>query len=100
MLIAIGTHFSDVDTGGWTVFNIPEKTKLIHIDIDATEIARNYPTEIGLHSDPKLAILELIEAMHSAGVDPKRFASWRQKIDGLRAAWIKTVTDLIAASAR
>lgn len=99
LLIAIGTHFSDVDTGGWTVFNIPEKTKLIHIDIDESEIARNYPTEIGLHSDPKLAILELIEAMKSACVDPARFASWRAQIDKMRAEWIKSVADLIAASA-
>lgn len=99
VLVAIGTHFSDVDTGGWTVFNIPEKTKLIHIDIDSSEIARNYPTEIGLHSDPKLAILELIEAMKSAGVDPARFAPWRAQIDKMRAEWTKSVADLIAASA-
>ena len=99
VLVAIGTHFSDVDTGGWTVFNIPEKTKLIHIDIDESEIARNYPTEIGLHSDPKLAILELIEAMKSVGVDPARFAPWRAQIDKMRAEWTKTVADLIAASA-
>ncbi|MBN8968576.1 MAG: thiamine pyrophosphate-binding protein [Rhizobiales bacterium] len=99
VLVAIGTHFSDVDTGGWTVFNIPEKTKLIHIDIDASEIARNYPTEIGLHSDPKLAILELIEAMKSVGVDPARFAPWRAQIDKMRTEWTKTVADLIAASA-
>ncbi len=98
VLIAIGTHFSDVDTGGWTVFDIPGKTKLIHIDIDASEIARNYPTEIGLNSDPKLALLELIEAMRSVGVDPKRFTPWRQQIDGLRAEWAKTAAELIAAA--
>jgi acetolactate synthase-1/2/3 large subunit len=99
VLIAIGTHFSDVDTGGWTVFDVPSSTKLIHIDVDASEIARNYPTEIGLTADPKLALTALTEALRSAGVDGKRYAPWRQEIDGLRAEWLKAAADLARATA-
>ena len=38
VVIGIGTHFTDIDTGGWTLFDIPAKTKLIHVDIDSTEL--------------------------------------------------------------
>ena len=57
VLVAIGIHFSDIDTGRWTLLNIPSKTRLIHIDIDPSEIARVYPTEVGIISDAKLALM-------------------------------------------
>ena len=95
VLIAIGTHFSDIDTGGWTLFNIPGKTKLIHIDIDPTEIARNYPTEVGIFSDARLALVTLVEELKSAGVSGKRFAGWRSQLDTWRAEWWKSVAELI-----
>ena len=92
VLIAIGTHFSDIDTGGWTLFNIPDKTKLIHIDIDPEEIARVYPTEVGLYSDARLAIESLIEALSSAGVKANRFGAWVAEIGRWRAEFLQSVS--------
>lgn len=92
VLIAIGTHFSDIDTGGWSLFNIPGKTKLIHIDIDPEEIARVYPTEIGLYSDARLALDSLIEELNSAGAKPDRCAGWVADIGRWRAEWLRSVT--------
>ena len=45
-------------TGSAATFAIPE-TKLIHIDIDPSEIGRNYPTEIGAVADLKAALTTL-----------------------------------------
>lgn len=57
-ILAIGTRFSEADSSSWEAeytFNFPP-TKLIHIDIDPSEIGRNYPAEIGVVADLKQAI--------------------------------------------
>ena len=94
VLIAIGTHFSDIDTGGWTLFDIPGKTRLIHIDIDPEEIGRNYPVDVGLYSDAKLAIEALIEELKSKGLKSDRFGAWRGELDRWRGDWQQSVQAL------
>lgn len=52
-LLGLGTSFKEADSSSWEkdyTFDIP-KTKLIHIDIDPSEIGRNYPAEIGAVAD-------------------------------------------------
>jgi acetolactate synthase-1/2/3 large subunit len=91
VLIAIGTHFSDIDTGGWTLFDIPGKTRLIHIDIDPEEIGRVYPTEVGLYSDARLALEALLPELRGRGLDSKRFTGWRDDIARWRGEWEQSV---------
>ena len=91
VLVAIGTHFSDIDTGGWTLFNIPEKTRLVHIDIDPEEIARIYPTEVGIYSDAKMAIGLLVEALSLRGIEETQFRDWREQIRRWRDEWEQSV---------
>ncbi|RQW22941.1 thiamine pyrophosphate-binding protein [Bacillus sp. C1-1] len=60
-LFGVGTRFSEADSSSWyqnVTFNFP-KTKLIHIDIDPSEIGRNYPVEIGAVADLKRALVAL-----------------------------------------
>ncbi len=57
-IFAVGTRFKEADCSSWYpgyTFNIPE-TKVIHIDIEPSEIGRNYPTEIGVVADAKAAL--------------------------------------------
>jgi acetolactate synthase-1/2/3 large subunit len=95
LLVAIGTHFSDVDTGGWTLFNIPSKTRLVHVDIDPSEIARVYPTEVGIVSDAKLALTSLVEELKSWGVAPDRWTDWRAELSKWKEEWEKSVAPLV-----
>jgi acetolactate synthase I/II/III large subunit len=65
VLIAIGCRFSDRVSSSWkpgVTFSIPS-TKLIHIDIDGTEIGRNYPTTLGIVGDAKAVLGELVETV-------------------------------------
>ncbi|MHA6251839.1 thiamine pyrophosphate-binding protein [Oceanobacillus sp. CAU 1775] len=58
LILALGTQFAEADSSSWEseyTFDIPN-TKLIHIDIDASEIGRNYPAEIGVVADLKQAL--------------------------------------------
>lgn len=60
-IFAVGTRFAEADCSSWEseyTFNFPP-TKLIHIDIDPSEIGRNYPVEIGAVADLKQALTVL-----------------------------------------
>ena len=92
VLIGVGTHFTDIDTGGWTLFDIPKNTKLIHIDIDTTELGRAYPTAVALTCDARLGLEALLPAAKAAGVT--KHADWLKDIATEKQAWDKSVADL------
>ena len=94
VLIAIGTHFTEIDTGGWTLYDIPKKTKLIHIDIDYSEIARVYPTQVGIVSDAKSAIQGLRNALQEQAIDVNKMTPWLQKINKWKSEWEDSVEEL------
>ncbi|MBO9401822.1 thiamine pyrophosphate-binding protein [Shimia sp. R9_3] len=77
-VFAVGTRFKEADCSSWYpgyTFNIGGKTdttKVIHIDIEPTEIGRNYPTEIGVVADAKAALRVLTRVareMYPNGLD-------------------------------
>ena len=59
-ILALGTRFKEADCSSWYpeyTFNIGKRgSKLIQIDIEPQEIARNYPAEIGAVADLKAAL--------------------------------------------
>ena len=62
VLLALGVKFDDRQSSSWIpgyTFNIPP-TKLIHVEIDPDEMARNYPPTIGILSDVKTFLKELL----------------------------------------
>jgi acetolactate synthase I/II/III large subunit len=99
LLIAVGMHFSDIDTGGWSLFNIPGATRLIHIDIDHTEISRVYPTDVGVFADPKSAVAVLVEALHDASISNTHWSQWRETLAGWRTEWRETSAPLTEPTA-
>jgi benzoylformate decarboxylase len=57
-----------------------EKASIIHIDLDDYEIAKNFPVDIGIVSDPKITLGRLIEAVKSsASTKQKAKIDTRQK---------------------
>lgn len=58
LVIAIGTRFTNLDTAGWT---LPTHDALIvHVNIDPEEIGRHFEVEIGVWSDAKAFLEELL----------------------------------------
>jgi acetolactate synthase I/II/III large subunit len=87
VILALGTRFDDRATSAWLpgfTYNIPP-SKLIHVDIDAAEIGRNFRPEIGIISDAKIFLQQLL-AVESTEVDRGRSA-WLERIDGWRKRW-------------
>src|SRR5204863_9786978 len=64
LILAVGTRLAEANSSSWYrkyTFSIPP-TRLIHIDADLAEIGRNYPTELGVIADAKLALGALTHA--------------------------------------
>jgi acetolactate synthase-1/2/3 large subunit len=60
-ILGLGTRFKEADSSSWEpeyTFAFPP-SKLIHIDIEPSEIGRNFPTEIGAVADLKQALKTL-----------------------------------------
>ena len=77
--LAVGTMFRQEDTAGWQT--IPTG-RLIHIDIDAAEFDRTYPTDVSIHADARLAAEAMVAALPAS--TPATEATWRQHAAGLQ----------------
>ena len=90
VLLALGVKFDDRQSSSWIpgyTFNIPP-TKLIHVEIDPDEMARNYPPTIGILADAKSFLKDLLAcAQDKVRPDPKRNAGWLGKIADWRKGW-------------
>ena len=86
VILALGTRFDDRATSAWLpgfTYNIPP-TKLIHVDIDASEIGRNFRPELGVISDAKIFLQQLLAAPRN---DNGQYNAWLEKIAGWRKRW-------------
>jgi acetolactate synthase-1/2/3 large subunit len=86
VILALGTRFDDRATSAWLpgfTYNIPP-TKLIHVDIDASEIGRNFRPELGVISDAKIFLQQLLAAPRN---DHGQHNAWLEKIAGWRKRW-------------
>jgi acetolactate synthase-1/2/3 large subunit len=89
-ILGLGTRFSEADCSSWEpeyTFNFPP-TKLIHVDIDAAEIGRNYPTEIGAVADLKLALAALNRVARELAPDGIRRPEVVREIAAARAKFV------------
>jgi len=87
VVLALGTRFDDRATSAWLpgfTYSIPP-TKLIHVDIDASEIGRNFQPAIGIIGDAKL-VLRQLRSLEPAGT-PSRNSAWIERIAGWRKQW-------------
>jgi acetolactate synthase-1/2/3 large subunit len=98
LLIGVGTHFNDLNTAGWSFYDIPKKQRLIHIDIDASELGRIYPTEVAIHADAREALRAITEAWNQGGYARKNVQSWLGNIAEERRKWEAEVKEPLRKS--
>lgn len=72
LVIFIGTQTGDQTTFDWKVPSTD--TRVIQLDIDPTELGRNYPNSIGLLGDAKVVVTQLLEK-----ADSQKREEWREK---------------------
>jgi acetolactate synthase-1/2/3 large subunit len=104
VILGVGCRFTDWETINWkpnVVFGIPP-SKLIQIDIDESEIGRNYPVELGIVGDAKATLEDLLNSMEVISPREKenqrqRIHDWSQAVVNRKADWEKTLSkDLLS----
>lgn len=69
VVLAVGYRFVDWTASSYrhgVTYSIPE-SKLIQIDLDPSEIGKNYPTEVGIVADAKDAVADLVAWLGANG---------------------------------
>jgi len=93
LVIYLGTETGSVVTRKWTLPALDSGKHIIQIDIDPTEIGKNYPVDVGLVGDAK-ATLKILNQLIKAEINEKSFlerplvqeiskrvAEWRKQED-------------------
>ena len=75
LIIGLGLRFDDRVTGNLAGF--ARGAKLIHIELDASEIGKNVPVAVGLVGDVRDVLCQLLPS-----IGPRSCDAWRQEIDG------------------
>ncbi|MGQ9599870.1 MAG: thiamine pyrophosphate-binding protein [Anaerolineae bacterium] len=71
LILYIGCKTDSVTTENW---KLPPRTTtqtIVHLDVDPTEIGRNYPTAVGLVGDARLGLADLLHAVRARGLVPR-----------------------------
>src|SRR5438552_15804325 len=71
--LAVGFRFSQLASVNYT---LPVPKPLVQIDIDRDEIGANYPLEVGIVADAKVALRQLREGLEAEGVQRGARFSW------------------------
>lgn len=89
LILGLGTRFKEADASSWYpefTFDIPN-TALIQIDIEPSEIGRNYPVELGAVADLKQALQVLVQTARSTVPKGVRKDALKQEISEEKAAF-------------
>jgi acetolactate synthase-1/2/3 large subunit len=88
LVFFIGSHTGGQVTARWQV---PKPgVQVIHLDVDAVEIGRNYPTKAGLLGDARTVLRQLTSA--AAKTDAQKRAAWLSRMRGHVAEWRDSIS--------
>ncbi len=86
VVLAVGCRFTDWSASSYrqgVSFSIPP-ARLIHIDIEAQEIGKNYPVAVGIVADAKAAVCALASEIAEPGADRSAYMA---ELADLKADW-------------
>jgi acetolactate synthase-1/2/3 large subunit len=78
-IIALGARFNDRVTGNRAKF--ARGAKIVHIDVDGSELSKNVAAVCGMRGDVKLTLEKLLELVQSA-----QHPEWWQTVAGFRSS--------------
>ncbi|MEM1504624.1 thiamine pyrophosphate-binding protein [Domibacillus sp. 8LH] len=96
-MLALGTRFAEADSSSWEdeyTFHFPP-TKLIQIDIEASEIGRNYPVEMGAVADLKQALTVLNRVAKKIAPEGRRNEALKAEIAANKQAFKESNEEFI-----
>ncbi|NBI65776.1 thiamine pyrophosphate-binding protein, partial [Pseudoflavonifractor sp. 60] len=96
VILGLGTRFAEADSSSWyqgVTFD-PDKTTFLQIDIDPTEIGRNYAVEIGAIADLKIALTQILDEVKKICPEGKKRPGLREQIAKAKADFKASVKDI------
>ncbi len=81
VILALGSRLNQHSTH-WDYSTINRQTRIVQVDIDAQEVGRNYPVEVGIVGDAKTVAQQLLDALRATKPDQR--AAWRAEIGALK----------------
>ena len=97
VVLALGTRFADETTCSYRKgisFNFPD-TKLIHIDMDPSEIGKNYAADMGIVADLKDSLKQMLDMDPVFNIN----SDYLNEIRSLRGEWFSYLEKTRAAGA-
>jgi acetolactate synthase-1/2/3 large subunit len=96
LILALGATFSEGTTMRFGHEIIPEHAKIIQIDTDPDELGRNYPSELSIQADAKIALRAIIDGIKSRQEKPSVNGSRAQEIQQAKQKWKDALTQKTA----
>jgi len=93
LVIFIGTDLGGMITNFWTIPKIG--TRAIHIDIDPEVLGRNYPLLVGIQSDAKNALQEMLNYADDNSAEKR--LDWVNEIQGYCQEWYDEFRPLLTS---
>ena len=94
LAIFVGTDLGGMVTNFWTIPKIG--IKAIHIDIDPEVLGRNYPLEVGIMADAKMALTEMIKFADETMVEKR--ISWVEEVQSYCRDWYDEFRPLLQSN--
>jgi acetolactate synthase-1/2/3 large subunit len=89
VIVVVGCKLGEIATNRWSV--IPDQARVIHIDIDPTEIGKVHRADVGIWADAGLALDDLADALaHRRTVLTGRRRRVEADLSARRTAWLET----------
>jgi len=86
LVVGIGNRWADRHTGDLDVYR--GNRKFIHIDVDARQIGRVFPPDLGIPADAKLA-LEALREVAGEMTPAREPEEWVDRVDELRSTLLR-----------
>ena len=96
VILGLGTRFAEADSSSWyqgVTFD-PDRTTFLQIDIDPTEIGRNYAVEIGAVADLKIALAQILDEVKKICPEGIKRPGLREQIAKAKADFKASVKDI------
>ncbi|MCL4552341.1 MAG: thiamine pyrophosphate-binding protein, partial [Candidatus Marsarchaeota archaeon] len=90
VILAFACTFSQVTTASYGNKVIPAEAKIIHVDIDPTEIGKSYPVKVGIVGDAGSVAKDLLGALH--GIAALANEEWEQYFKRAKDSWQREMT--------
>lgn len=83
VILALGSRLSQ-STTAWNFSIINKSARIIQVDIDPSEVGRNFAVEAGITGDAKAVAEQLLEALRAKNKGGDAKSEWRSEIAALK----------------